>query len=127
MSETKALAIEIYLQHQSGCDTHVGGKCDCGCYQAAAELVELERKATEFEAVYKLGLEINDKNVQLRADRAEAIRVMTGILQFLDDNGWGKDECVCDDIGDPSVGIGTIFCDYHRAATFLARMKGEKK
>jgi len=49
--------------------------------QAAAELVELKRKEVEFDAVYKLAEEINDKNVQLRAELDEALE--------LAEEGWG--------------------------------------
>jgi len=44
--------------------------------QAAAELVELKRKEVEFDAVYKLAEEINDKNVQLRADIGNLLAIM---------------------------------------------------
>jgi len=51
--------------------------------KGGSELVELERKASEFEALYKLSEEISDKNVQLRSQNLElegAIRIVNKAL-----------------------------------------------
>jgi len=69
--------------------------------QAAAELVELKRKEVEFDAVYKLAEEINDKNVQLRTDLEEA-RERLGELEQAEYN-YRADHDV---LGDGSIEAG---------------------
>jgi len=69
--------------------------------QAAAELAELKRKEVEFDAVYKLAEEINDKNVQLRTDLEEA-RERLGELEQAEYN-YRADHDV---LGDGSIEAG---------------------
>ena len=78
MSDTKALerALNLVLENDVLCASYGGV-----FREAAAELVELKRKEVEFDAVYKLAEEINDKNVQLRAELDEALE--------LAEEGWG--------------------------------------
>jgi hypothetical protein len=77
----------VYLQHLSGCATQEGGKCDCGCYQAATELGALENKlalltneVVQRREASKLVLDkftyFDTTIAQLRTDLAEAIRVI---------------------------------------------------
>jgi hypothetical protein len=94
---------------------------------------ELERE-TKFACEMRTGREewrntaktATARMMELSEQLAKAQKQVTGgkvviehLLQFLDDNKMGKDECVCDD-GDDSVGMGATLCEYHEAKNYLS-------